>query len=346
MGYKKFQVYFFVAVLAGSFILTLVVFRPYLAILAFGGVFAVVARPLYLLILKWLKSETAAAFLTIVIIASLVILPSVFFFAALTAELGELFSNISGYFDNNTFSQVLLRMVPAQFHGQIPAMIEEGTRLIRSFAELLSRNLLDFFSNLFGIVFGFLVVLFSTYYLLKDGTKVKKEMLALSPLGDDHDEEVFQRVIVTVRAVMTGILIVGLIKGVLSGIFYWIFGIPAPLFWGTMTGFASFIPIMGSALVTVPAIIYLLLIGKVGAAIGLSIVSFAIIGTIDNFLQPKLVESKTNIHPLLILLSILGGLQFYGFAGFILGPLTLSVTMALIDIYKKEFRGYLEKVPG
>jgi len=98
--------------------------------------------------------------------------------------------------------------------------------------------------------------------------------------------------------------------------------------------------------VTVPAIIYLLLIGKIGSAIGLSIVSFGIIGTIDNFLQPKLVEQKTNIHPLLILLSILGGLQFYGFAGFILGPLTLAVTMALIDIYKKEFRGYLEKVPS
>jgi len=333
-----------VAVLVGSALLTLVVFRPYLALLAFGGVFAVVSRPLYTFILRWLKSETAAAFLCIVVIASLVILPSVFFFAALTAELGSLYTNLSGYFDNTSFSQMLLRLVPAKMHGQIPAMMDEGTRLVRGFAELLSRNLLDFFSNLLGIVFGFLVVLFSTYYLLKDGTKVKKELLALSPLGDGHDEEVFQRVVVTVRAVMTGILIVGLIKGVLSGIFYWVFGIPAPLFWGTMTGFASFIPIMGSALVTVPAIIYLLLIGKIGAAIGLAVISFAIIGTIDNFLQPKLVESKTNIHPLLILLSILGGLQFYGFAGFILGPLTLSVTMALIDIYKKDFRGYLEKV--
>lgn len=346
MGYKKFQVYFFVAVLTGSGILTLVVFRPYLSLLAFGGVFAVVSRPLYLYILKKLKSETAAAFLTIVIIASLVILPSVFFFAALTAELGSLYSNISGYFDNTSFSQMLLRVVPSQFQGQIPSMMDEGTRLVRGFADLLSRNLFDFFSNLLGMVFGFLVVLFSTYYLLKDGTKVKKEFLTLSPLGDEHDEEVFQRVIVTVRAVMTGILIVGLIKGVLSGIFYWIFGVPAPLFWGTMTGFASFIPIMGSALVTVPAIVYLLLIGKIGPAIGLSIVAFGIIGTIDNFLQPKLVESKTNIHPLLILLSILGGLQFYGFAGFILGPLTLAVTMSLVDIYKKEFRGYLEKVPG
>ncbi len=344
MSYKKFQIYFFIAVLTASAALTAAVFRPYLTLLAFGGVFAVVSRPFYLWVLKRIKSETAAAFLTIIVIASGILLPSAFFMAALTAELGAVFSNIKTYFDSTTLSQLLIRYLPAQLHDQVPALIDEGTRLVRGFAELLSTNLVAFFSNLFGIVFGFLVILISSYYLLKDGVKVKQELLALSPLGDEHDEQVFRRVVVAVRAVMTGILIVGLIKGVLSGIFYWIFGIPAPLFWGTMTGFASFMPIFGSAFITVPAIIYLFLIGKIGPAIGLAIVSIGIIGTIDNFLQPKLVESKTNIHPLLILLSILGGLEFYGFAGFILGPLTLAVTMALIDIYKKEFRNYLDRV--
>ena len=344
MSYKKFQVYFFIALLVASGAVTLLVFRSYLTLLAFGGVFAVVSRPLYLYILKYLKSETAAAFLTIIIVASGIILPSAFFFAALTAELGVAFSNIKGYFDNNTLSQLLVRYVPSQFHEQIPALIGEGVRLTRGIAEFLSTNLIEFFSNLFGIVFGFIVILISAYYLLKDGTKVKKELLALSPLGDEQDEHVFNRVVVAVRAVIAGILIVGLVKGVIAGVFYWVFGIPAPLFWGTMTGFASFIPIFGSALVSVPVVIYLLLIGKYGAAIGLGVISIGVIGTIDNFLQPKLVESKTNIHPLLILLSILGGLQFYGFAGFILGPLTLAVTMALIDIYKKEFRNYLERI--
>lgn len=343
MSYRKFQIYFFIALLAASAAMTLSVFRSYLTLLAFGGVFAILARPLYLYIIKYLKSDVASAFLTIIVVASLMLLPTAFFFAALSAELGTLFSNIKGYFDYGALSETLVKYVPAQFHDQIPAMMEEGTRLIRGFAEILSSNLVAFFSNVFGVVFGFVVVLISAYYLLKDGTKVKRELLALSPLGDEHDELVFRKVIVAVRAVMAGVLVMGLIKGVLSGVFFWIFGIPAPLFWGTMAGFASFIPIFGSALITVPATIYLFMIGNYGAGIGLGIVSVGLIGAIDNFLQPKLVESKTNIHPLLILLSILGGLQFYGFAGFILGPLTLSVTMALIDIYKKEFRNYLEK---
>jgi predicted PurR-regulated permease PerM len=114
------------------------------------------------------------------------------------------------------------------------------------------------------------------------------------------------------------------------------------MFWGTMTGLASFLPIFGSALITVPMVIYLFMTGHIGAAIGLGVVGLAIIGTIDNLLQPILVESVTRIHPLLILLSILGGFQFYGFTGFILGPLTLAVTMALLDIYKREFKNYAE----
>ncbi|MBU1915759.1 AI-2E family transporter, partial [Patescibacteria group bacterium] len=136
--------------------------------------------------------------------------------------------------------------------------------------------------------------------------------------------------------------IMGIIKGILAGFFFWLFGLPAPLFWGVMTGIASFVPIFGISLTTIPAAIYLFLTGNIIGGAALLIISVTIIGTIDNFLQPKLVESKTKIHPLLILLAILGGLQFYGFSGFILGPLTLAVTMALFSIYEKEFRRYLE----
>lgn len=343
MSYKKFQVYFFITVLGMSGVLTLFVFRPYLTLLAFGGVLAVISRPVYLRLNRMLKSATAAAFLTVICMTLAVLLPSALFFASLSSELINAISNIKGYFDGTTVLQVAERYLPASIHNQIPAMIEELTRIIRGIAEALSQNLVVFFSNLFGIVFGCIVVLISAYYLLKDGSRIKMALLALSPLGDEYDEIVFRKVITAVSAVMMGTLVMGLVKGVLAGVFFWAFGVPAPLFWGTMTGFASFIPVFGSALITVPTVLYLLVIGRIGAAIGLFAVSVLIIGAIDNFLQPKLVESKTNIHPLLILLSILGGIKFYGFAGFILGPLTLAVLMALIDIYEKEFRQYLER---
>lgn len=343
MSYRRFQVYFFVVILVASAALTLVVFKPYLTLLAFGGVLAIISMPIYRRFFRLFRSRTSAAFLSSLSVGLIILLPIVLFLAALTSELITIFGNVRSYFDTVTLTQYLGKVLPPSLHPQIPGLIDEGYTLARRAVELLSGNLVHLFSNAFSIVFGFMVILIAVYYLLKDGKQVKDELLALSPLGDQYDELVFEKVTVAVRAVMGGVLIIGLIKGVLAGFFFWVFHVPAPLFWGAITGVACFIPVLGSALVTVPASAYLFLTGHYVEAAGLLAVSIGIIGLIDNFLQPKLVESRTQIHPLLILLSILGGLQFYGFSGFILGPLTLAVTMALIDIYKKEFRNYIEK---
>ena len=343
MSYKKFQIYFFIALLVASLILNFLIFRPYLALLAFGGSLAIVARPFYLYLRRLLKSDTAAAFLSVIVITLTIVLPTVYFLAALTGELVSIFNNLRGAFEVDALRHYLERVLPANLHAQIPSILDQSLNVLGAVVERLSTGLIKLFSNLLGVFFGFIVILISLYYLLKDGEKIKSALLAASPLGDEHDELVLGRVTTAVRAVMNGVLIIGLIKGVLAGLAFWAFGIPAPIFWGMMTGMASFLPIFGSAFITIPAVVYLLLAGHLGAAIGLAIVSFVIIGTIDNFLQPKLVESRTKIHPLLILLAILGGLEFFGFAGFILGPLALAVSIALADIYKKEFRNLVER---
>lgn len=341
MSNRKLQVYFFITVMAASLFLSAAVFQSYLTLLAFGGVLAIVSRPIYRYFLGKLKSESFAAIVTVLCTALVVVLPAAYFMTALTTELIGMVSDFKSYFDANTFSGVLERWLPLSLHEQIPTVIEGTRQVLNSIAGQLSTSLIGFFSDLFQVMFSFIIVLIAAYYLLKDGSKIKKELLNVSPLGDEYDELVLQRIIVAVSAVMNGVLIIGFIKGVLTSIFFWAFGIPAPLFWGTMTGFASLLPILGSSIVTLPAVLYLFAVGRIGAAIGLAIIAIFLISTIDNFLQPKLVESKTNIHPLLILLSILGGLQFYGFAGFILGPLTLAVTMALFDVFKKEFKNYI-----
>lgn len=343
MSYRKFQTYFFITILGISALVTLLVFRPYLTLLAFGGVLAIVSRPVYRSFYGWIKSETAAAFLTIVVIATVVLIPTVFFFALLANELGTAFSSIRDILAADSIATILRRVLPASLQGQVPVFVNEATSIFRQIATSISQNLVAVFSNVFDMFFGAVVTLISAYYLLKDGTKIKKELLTISPLNDEHDQLVLSKVINAVGAVMNGLLVVGLIKGILSSIFFWSFGVPAPLFWGSMSGFASLVPFFGSGLITIPAVAYLFVAGHTAAAIGLLIASIALIGTVDNFIQPKLVQSKTHIHPLLILLSILGGLKFYGFSGFILGPLTLAVLMALLDIYKKEFRTYVER---
>lgn len=342
MSYRKFQTYFFVGLLLASALLTLAVFRSYLVLLAFGGVFAIASRPLYKRFHKWFDSDTASAFLTVIVAATVVVLPMVLFAAGLTVEISNLLGGLKTHLSPDVFANALERYLPPQLRDQVPALMEEGSVFLRNLAQSISANLLALFSNALLVIFNFLIILISAYYLLKDGAAVKRQLLAISPLGDDHDDQVFRRVVTAVRAVITGTLIVGLVKGVVSALLFWVLGVPSPLFWGAMTGFASFIPMVGSSLITVPATIYLLAVGSYTQAVILGILSVAVIGTVDNFLQTFLVGSKTNIHPLLVLLSILGGLQFYGFAGFILGPLTLAVTMALLEIYEKDFRPWID----
>ncbi|MDD5251043.1 MAG: AI-2E family transporter [Patescibacteria group bacterium] len=345
MNYKKFQTYFFLSCLAGSIALTVLVFRSYLVALAFGGVIAIVTRPIFKFIYRYLKSEVAAAFLTIILVMAAFLSPTIFFLAAFVNEIGAYLGNAGHLLDINNLMEALRRVLPVSWHAQIPAISGELLKILTTVLEKLSADIIGFFSNAMDVFLNAVVMMFSAYYLLKDGTRIKKELLFLSPLSDENDEMIFQRLVQSVAAVLNGTIVVGIIKGIIAAVAFWATGVPAPIFWGAMTGVSSLLPVVGTSIVTVPAIVYLVVSGQLGAAVVLTVISVAIIGAIDNFLQPKLVQRRTDIHPLLVLLSIVGGIEFYGFAGFILGPLTVSVALALIDIYRREFKEDVEN-PG
>ncbi len=102
-------------------------------------------------------------------------------------------------------------------------------------------------------------------------------------------------------------------------------------------------PSVGTALALTPAVIYLLITGNTGNAIGLAIWGALAVGMIDNFLGPKLVGSRTKLHPLLVLMSVLGGIQLFGFLGFLLGPIVMAIFVALVEIYRTDFKSYVEQ---
>ncbi|MEA3248755.1 MAG: AI-2E family transporter, partial [Patescibacteria group bacterium] len=216
MSHRRFQIFFFLTALVLSLILTLMVFRPYLTLLAFGGVLAIVSAPLYRYLRKLFKSEMSAAFLTVLFIAIAVLFPLVFFLAALTGELIGVFGDIRIWLETASLSGVLAGALPESMHSQIPGLINQTFGFAGKVAESLSANIIGLFSNAFSVLFGFLVVLISVYYLLKDGHKVKKKLLAMSPLADEYDELVFNKLSIAVRAVMGGVLIMGIIKGILA----------------------------------------------------------------------------------------------------------------------------------
>lgn len=351
MNYRRVQIYYFLAVFALSLVLSFLVFRPYLGLMVFAGILAVLMLPVYRRLKGYFHGNaTLASLSTVFLTLVLILLPMAFIAGTLVTEAVQLFASVRGQLDLAGVESTLSKVLGPE---QARAVADEATRALRDVASYaqpfvsgLTSNIVAIFSNTFSFVLGFFIMLMGMYYLLKDGGVFKRHLLDLSPLTDEDDTTIFDRIIDAIKAVAYGQFVVSIIKGMIGGVAFLALGLPAPVFWGTMIALTNLIPAIGTALVTVPFIVYLFATGQFISGLILSAVSMLVIGLVDNFLTPQVMRSRIRIHPMLILLSILGGLSFFGAMGIFFGPIVLSVTMAMIDIYKKEFRASVEKLNG
>ena len=177
-------------------------------------------------------------------------------------------------------------------------------------------------------------MLFALFYLLRDGGKLKQGVIMISPLNDQYDEKIFSKLKQAIRSVVVGSLVVSFIQGLLTGIGFFVFGVPNPALWGSFAVVSALIPGIGTSLVLLPGVLYLFFMSTNLHALGLLIWGIVAVGLIDNYLGPTLVNRGVHIHPFLILLSVMGGLVFFGPIGFIAGPLIVALLFALLEIYK------------
>jgi len=200
------------------------------------------------------------------------------------------------------------------------------------------QNIASIFSSTISAFFSFLLMLLIIFYFLKDGAQWRRAIVVLSPLSDRDDEKIIMRLRQAINSVIKGSFFIALVQGVLMGIGLWIFGIPNSALWGIVAAVASLLPTIGTALVSVPAIVFLFIAGNAAPAIGLLIWSVIMVGMVDNFLSPLIISEKTNVPPLLILFAVLGGLSLLGPVGILVGPLVISLLYTLISIYRNEFK--------
>jgi len=131
----------------------------------------------------------------------------------------------------------------------------------------------------------------------------------------------------------------------MGGIGFWLFGIPAPVFWGFIMAVLSFLPVVGAPLIWGPAVLFLFITGHTTAGFLLLAWSFAFIWTIDHIVKPKVMSARSGMHPTLALLGVLGGLVAFGFMGFILGPLFLSLFVLLLNVHIEDRRARMLEAP-
>jgi predicted PurR-regulated permease PerM len=201
---------------------------------------------------------------------------------------------------------------------------------------IIVNNLGSIASSITGFFISLFIFYFGLYYLLKDGPAFAKYVVELSPLSDTDDKAILKKLERAVNSVIRGNLTIAFLQGIMSGIGYTIFGLPNSVLWGTATGFAALVPGVGTSLVMIPAVLYLLFSGSLWAGVGLLIWGMTAVGLIDNFLGPKLIGRGAKLHTFVVLLSVLGGLAFFGPAGLFLGPIAMSLLFALLSIYSNK----------
>ena len=206
---------------------------------------------------------------------------------------------------------------------------------LKSLGGAIAGRTLGFVGGAVGFVVEIFFVIFTMYYFFRDGERLREAVYGIMPLDDRRAHEIIDRTQEVISASVYGVLVIALIQGTLGGIAFWALGLPSALLWGVVMVFMSMIPMAGAFVVWVPAALYLGLTGHWGKAIVLTVWGALVIGSVDNFLRPKLVGEKTRLHELLIFFSVLGGLQVFGVIGLVLGPVVVAITIALLDVLRQ-----------
>jgi len=326
--------YFIIFALGVSCIVVYFIAKPFLGPLILAAVFAFLLQPIYQRILKHIrKQESLVAFITTILAIFLIVLPIVFLGTQIFKEASQLYQSLGS---NGGFEK-LFRDIVVRISTVFPVFgnfeINNLSHYVTQALEILVENLGRIFSSFAKILLNTFVFLMAFYFFLKDGSKLKNYLLALSPLDNEQNKFILSRLKLGVLSTVKGNLTIGLIQGTMTGIGFTIFGVPNPILWGSITVVAAFIPGIGTALIIAPAVVLLFISGNIFGGIGLLVWGITAVGLIDNFLGPKIIGNGMQLHPLAVFIAVLGGIAFFGPMGFILGPLAMSACVTLIDIY-------------
>jgi predicted PurR-regulated permease PerM len=306
--------------------------------LALAIILAILFHPLYQGLERRTKMPNLSAGVVVFIIALIIAGPVFLIGQQVFFELANFYRSINLgtlFTQSNSFVRQLspsTQQMLVSFNVDLHTWVSQLTgQAVNSLSGILSS---------LGWMFGSLIVVaFSTFFLLRDGSKIKTLLMELLPLSQANENILFNKLEKAVGGVVRGQFLVVLTISTASFIGFTIFGLPNALLWACAMFVAAFVPTFGTSLVWAPAIAYLYFTGHVGAAIGMAVWAGASVALIDNVLAAKLVSARVRLHPLLTIFAILGGVVSFGVFGVLLGPILVAIFTALVEIYRTDIKG-------
>jgi predicted PurR-regulated permease PerM len=221
---------------------------------------------------------------------------------------------------------------------QLESWLVEGSKRL---LETLVSSGSTFVMGALGTAVSFVLMLFVLFFVLRDGPAVAQQVVRMLPIEDRRRARLGQHLTDVTRAVFLGIGLTALVQGILVGVGFWIAGLPSPLVFGVVATLVALIPMVGSALVWVPGVLFLAARGEYGHAIFLAVWGAVVVGMVDNFLRPMLISGRADVPTLAVFVGVMGGLAAFGFIGLFLGPIVLGLLVALFR-YESEERAAMQ----
>lgn len=346
-SFKKMRSVFFFGVIIALSISMIALFSPFFYPIFWAAVIAVMVYPAYKQLKDHIKNENLALTSALLLVLVVIILPLILIATLLVAESLELYKqvNTSGIFTDvgnvsskleGTFLEPLVQNIQEDWTTYAESVTQELSSFLFESIKGITANTLTFIAQLF-------FMFYTLFYFLRDGDKMLKRLMHLSPLGNDYEFQLFDRFTSTVRATLKSTLIIGGIQGTLGGLLFLFTGIQGAFVWGVVMVALSLIPVLGSFIIWLPAALIMLALGNVWQGLTILLFGTFVISVIDNLLRPPLVGHDIQMHPLLVLFTTLGGLLYFGISGFVIGPVLAALYLSTISVYEKYYKKQLDK---
>lgn len=326
----------FLVLFIGAIGLSLVLLWPFLVILLISAALAVVFYPIHQWFLKYVTRGNGwfAALFTVIIFLVVICGPLFLIGTSVFQQVQSVYVTLAEKTSEPSvivrFNEMITRYFPwASFQIEEKAL---------SVATVVTERIGDIVSVVISSLFSLFLAVLALFYFLKDGPRWRKTIVSIIPLSSESTHRIIERLSHAINGVMKGYLLIAVIQGIMLGLGLWFFGVPNPALWGVLAGIASLIPTIGTALVSIPAVVFLVSVGATENAIGLGLWAALLVGTVDNLLSPIVVGRRIDIHPMFILFAVLGGIALLGPAGILIGPLTISFLYTLSSVYNIEMQ--------
>ena len=334
---------------------SIIISMPFISSVIGGAVLAFVFTPLYRWVKTKTKYESIAAIITVIAIFFIVALPSFFILSNLTNETQELYLVVKHELAGGKIIEghCLEDSIICSGINKVNSLLREPEiknyliNLFNNTVTFLTQQISEVILSIPKLALDLFVLLFTTYYLLIGGKDLFRRLTVLIPLSPRHQDQVVQQFSNTTYALIYGSFIVSLVQGTLGAFGFWIFGLTGFVWWGIIMAFLALIPFIGTATIWMPASIWLMLSGytqgeseMIIRGTGLFLYGLLIISTADNILKPFIISERARVHPLIVLIGVVGGLAMFGLIGLVVGPLVLSLFQTLFEIYEREQNPY------